>query len=394
MAHITEITIEGLLGRKDPIHLTLNRGVNVFFGENGCGKTTLLKVLHAALSQDGAAMERLPVARAEVDIYSIDRKQVYRHSWERAVEPQEREGLPIEPDALEDSYIETTDGRYFVHGGKAETDWTITPNDRQGASFSGWSHKFLPTTRLYLGDAISMRSDAGRPQVSEAELDRIFKDSINRTWLLFYSTALTNVRDIQESGLRTVLQEVLAPEKNKQQDYPQDVDTVYARVASFLARHSRTAHISLGKPNQFRERYETDAHLRQIVNNLDHVERQIEMEMVPINRFLSTISRLFSGGKSLRMESNVLEVLLANDHVLPISQLSSGEKHLIKILLTAMTCGPNSILIDEPELSMHIDWQRAFVETISSLNPKCQLILASHSPEIMADLQDSCIFRL
>ena len=45
MAHITDIRIEGLLGRSDPVHLQLNRGVNVFFGENGCWKTTLLKVL-------------------------------------------------------------------------------------------------------------------------------------------------------------------------------------------------------------------------------------------------------------------------------------------------------------------------------------------------------------
>ena len=96
MAHITEISIEGLLGRAEPIKLTLNRGVNVFFGENGCGKTTLLKVLDAALSRDGTAMERLPVAKATVDIFSIDENKVYRHTWERRA-PRDDESADTTP---------------------------------------------------------------------------------------------------------------------------------------------------------------------------------------------------------------------------------------------------------------------------------------------------------
>ena len=116
--------------------------------------------------------------------------------------------------------------------------------------------------------------------------------------------------------------------------------------------------------------------------------------MVPINRFLETISRLFSRGKKLGLTDNELQILLADGRILPIAQLSSGEKHLIKILLTSMTSGPNAILIDEPELSLHLDWQRLFVQTILSLNPNCQLILASHSPEVMADVPDECIFKL
>jgi predicted ATP-dependent endonuclease of OLD family len=116
--------------------------------------------------------------------------------------------------------------------------------------------------------------------------------------------------------------------------------------------------------------------------------------MIPIDSFLLTISALFSRGKSLVLTNNELRVMLADGRNLSIAGLSSGEKHLIKILLSTMTAGPNSVLIDEPELSMHIDWQRVFVKTILSLNPDSQLILASHSPEVMADIDDSQIFRL
>jgi predicted ATP-dependent endonuclease of OLD family len=56
--------------------------------------------------------------------------------------------------------------------------------------------------------------------------------------------------------------------------------------------------------------------------------------------------------------------------------------------------GSNSFVIDEPELSMHIDWQHRLLSSLQQLNPAMQLVAATHSPEIMADLPDDKIFRL
>jgi predicted ATP-dependent endonuclease of OLD family len=52
------------------------------------------------------------------------------------------------------------------------------------------------------------------------------------------------------------------------------------------------------------------------------------------------------------------------------------------------------IIIDEPELSMHIDWQHDLLAALRVLNPQCQIIVATHSPEVMADVPDDKIFRL
>jgi energy-coupling factor transporter ATP-binding protein EcfA2 len=395
MAHITDISIEGLLGREEPIRVSLKRGVNVFFGENGCGKTTLLKVLDAALSRDGTAMERLPVTKATIDIYSITEDRVLRHTWER------REPEPLRPMtarqlellAAESEYIDTPDGRIVIRRSRADSDWKLSPNEKNPSS-SRWSHTFLPTTRLYFGESATGRYPGSRAQSSETELDDAFAESVNRAWLQFYSRTLNEVRSIQESGLRAVLRHVLNPTKEEAENSSQDAAGVYARVVNFLARQPQSEHITLGSQSTFRRRYETDANLRRVVDNLDVVERSIEQAMVPVNRFLDTTSRLFSRGKKLGLTNTEMQVLLADGRVLPIAQLSSGEKHLIKILLASMTAGPNSVLVDEPELSMHIDWQRILAETILSLNPDCQLILASHSPEIMADVPDECIFKL
>lgn len=394
MAHITEINIEGLLGRTEPIRLKLNRDVNIFFGENGCGKTTLLKVLDAALSRDGAAMERLPITKATVDIFSIDDGKVYRHTWERRTPEALHQLTQRQLELLEREYLETPDGRYLVRQARPENEWRLTPTRKQKTAASRWAHTFLPTTRLYFGESLPGRAAAPRTQLSEKELDQAFSDSVNRAWLQFYSRTLNEVRSIQESGLRAVLRHVLNPARQTDAELPRDTSSVYSRVANFLARQPQPEQITLGSPSTFKRRYETDSNLRTIVDNLDDVERSIEQAMVPITRFLETISKLFSRGKRLRLTDSELQVLLADGRVLPIAQLSSGEKHLIKILLSSMTSGPNAILIDEPELSMHLDWQRQFVETIISLNPTCQLILASHSPEVMAEVPDSAIFKL
>jgi predicted ATP-dependent endonuclease of OLD family len=56
--------------------------------------------------------------------------------------------------------------------------------------------------------------------------------------------------------------------------------------------------------------------------------------------------------------------------------------------------GESSLLIDEPEISMHIDWQQELISAMTTLNSSAQIILATHSPEIMADVDDDRIFRL
>jgi predicted ATP-binding protein involved in virulence len=47
-------------------------------------------------------------------------------------------------------------------------------------------------------------------------------------------------------------------------------------------------------------------------------------------------------------------------------------------------------VVDEPELSLHVSWQRKFVSAIRRANPAVQLILATHSPEIILGMEENC----
>ena len=78
---------------------------------------------------------------------------------------------------------------------------------------------------------------------------------------------------------------------------------------------------------------------------------------------------------------------------IPLTQLSSGEKQLIILLTESLLQKSKETLFiaDEPELSLHIEWQRKVISSITTLNPNAQIIIATHSPEIVGKFKDKAI---
>ena len=65
--------------------------------------------------------------------------------------------------------------------------------------------------------------------------------------------------------------------------------------------------------------------------------------------------------------------------------LSSGEKQMLVILLTVLVednC-PYVLFMDEPEVSLHVEWQKQLIDLIMELNPNVQIILTTHSPAVI-----------
>ncbi|MDR9379544.1 AAA family ATPase [Escherichia coli] len=70
-----------------------------------------------------------------------------------------------------------------------------------------------------------------------------------------------------------------------------------------------------------------------------------------------------------------------------IENLSSGERQLLYILSRVANTKdkPSFFLMDEPEISLHLNWQEKLISTIKELNPWCQIIIVTHSPAIVMD---------
>lgn len=69
-----------------------------------------------------------------------------------------------------------------------------------------------------------------------------------------------------------------------------------------------------------------------------------------------------------------------------IQSLSSGEHQILAFIYACYFAKDKIILIDEPETSLHIDWQRDLLDSISQYSH--QFIICTHSPSVPADYSD------
>lgn len=105
----------------------------------------------------------------------------------------------------------------------------------------------------------------------------------------------------------------------------------------------------------------------------------------PKTKFQDLIDELFAEtGKKINRKSNEILFEQAGDILTPY-KLSSGEKQMLVILLTVLVqdnahC---ALFMDEPEISLHIEWQQRLITLIRSLNPNVQIILTTHSPALI-----------
>lgn len=107
----------------------------------------------------------------------------------------------------------------------------------------------------------------------------------------------------------------------------------------------------------------------------------------PKIRFMDIVDELFADtGKKIVRTSNEIAFDQYGDRLFPYN-LSSGEKQLLVILLTLLVQDnePYVLFMDEPEVSLHIEWQQQLVSRMRELNPKVQIIIATHSPALIMD---------
>lgn len=108
---------------------------------------------------------------------------------------------------------------------------------------------------------------------------------------------------------------------------------------------------------------------------------------IPKTMFQNIIDNLFKDtGKVIDRKSNEIQFVQDGTTLTPY-QLSSGEKQILVIMLTVLVENgePHALLMDEPEISLHIEWQQKLIGLIRELNPKAQIILSTHSPAMIMD---------
>ena len=124
------------------------------------------------------------------------------------------------------------------------------------------------------------------------------------------------------------------------------------------------------------------------------LEKQKNIIFNPLNSYLKILERFIKDKKfSIDIEKSGELIVQKGNQIIDIEYLSSGEKQLIVLLTETLLQKqlPFTFIADEPELSLHIEWQRILLSSIRELNSNAQIIVATHSPEIAGLWKDNLI---
>lgn len=392
MSHIVEVAIAGLAGRKDVYRKKFNRDINVFFGLNGSGKTSLLRILNSAMSRNPEGLEFVPFEWAEVTIYSLFYKDTFVGRYDK--KRKDHKNQPTKGQGNVDIVTDQQEIRVSLPPSQNKRGWIFGDNLPKSVT-SGWKNTYLPTSRLYVSDYAYRSGMVSREMPSltnEYNWELFFARRLEELWANYSNKMLSIVQEIQGKGLASIVLGIFGPESKKEKQPQLDHEKAYERVSAFLARQGSKG--ALGPKEKFQDAYSKDARLKRTISYINDVEERIEEAKASRDKLESLIRKMFSGNKEMVFSDTGIGIKTTEGDEIGLATLSSGEKHALWIFVETLLAAESSLMIDEPEISLHVDWQNGLIEAMHELNPEAQLILATHSPEIMASLPDDKIFHL
>lgn len=158
--------------------------------------------------------------------------------------------------------------------------------------------------------------------------------------------------------------------------------------------------VSSGGRNDFRIFFEwfrnrEDLENEKRVRQADYRDRQLGAVRCAVEKFLPGFTDLRVQRSPLRMTVQI------GDQELNVNQLSDGEKCLLAMIgdlarrlaianpsVNNPLHGKGVVMIDEVDLHLHPSWQRIVVPLLESTFPNCQLILTTHSAQVLSHVRD------
>lgn len=332
---IKKVEIKGLFGKKD-IEWQLNPQVNVLVGENGSGKSTILSIIYCMLndlpnSNSNMIFNTSKISFSDENILPILRKNNITNTL-------------IDIDEIAKNIadeVERKTKEIFLN--KIQD----IGNDKKDEILSMINSQF---------------NEINKPLL----IDKIRRDIDKKTQKLDGKSLLTIQETEQIVENETILKKI---------------NTIMISTLNLSAN----ANFDF-KENQMEVSNILDTKMENIVYQFSLKENNAEIQerlINSLNFFLNMI------GKYAKYEKNSIRYFYQdNQQGLNFSNLSSGERQLIYMLvqvaLNATETDKSSIvLMDEPEISLHLDWQENFINQLIHLSPNTQFIIVTHSPAII-----------
>lgn len=400
MLVLKDAAMTGILGSKE-FRAEFREDVNFLVGRNGAGKTTVINLLQLAISGD---IERLQKASfstiklgfldengrtAELAIRRAEQSNPEKLSitfHQQGQEPLTGETVGAAAGLLGPFQFASRSVRGPIRTMLSKLRSTWVSVNRYEATSNPFSSVANPKS------AIDSRLDDIRQRLrdhiwqlwsSEFRLNQEFMRDTITSLLDPVTSEPRGIRDTAEFERRMVslLEEFGRPEDAKEK--------IQSHVATLLVASASTdesailVRASHQRLLDMLERYDS------LEESRNRVRRGFERFKAIVNETFWLKSIDFDDNKTAQFHSpTVLE-----SSVIELESLSSGEKQFFVFLAeTLLQNGERCIFMaDEPEISLHVQWQSELVKHVRDLNPKAQIIFATHSPEILSSYGDAAI---
>lgn len=411
---LDRVIINGLWGT-DSVDLPLHRDINYLIGPNGSGKTTIINLVVAALSADVNALLEIPFRGITVKLHAVDSRKKPEVSVEKDGEyPETSIVYKIKKTASDKTNtleIEDIDGiaRYRNVRGRRRRYIGMTPSIN--AVRTELSH-LIRLTWLSIHRARAFR-DIEEHEAYDSTVDAKLRD-LSHEFLRFFSSlsqmASKEMEFFQENVFLSLFlqlpREALAKDILKT-DTVADQKALIAigeELSNTPGRFHELVNQHFDRLNAVHEIIEskqaisaeyfvtliTNLRVRSVVQEWYKRTKRQEKIFAPRERFLGILHNLMPGKRFDVNEDSELTVAIKDERQLRMNQLSSGEKQMVIILGEALLqrLQPAVYVADEPELSLHIEWQQMLIRNIREINPNAQILFATHSPDIVSNFGD------
>ncbi len=393
--------------------------VNIIIGRNGTGKTTFMNIVHAVLSVDLDALYDNAFKSVTLTLTDGKRTRTVR---------ADRHDPETSPFSLIEYHI--SNRRFGAPLLGTEDGRALPPSARRRASEEAQKIKQELSALVSVASLSVYRIGGDTDPELRERMPRKFASTVDMRLLSLmqrltqYQLELSNAaREISAGLQRDVLTSLLyTEEKVRDRGYNLEFDETVERqnlvsayrqlgvggseVTKKIQDHIAavgTTIKNLRLLSEAQEKKEPIPNLKVdfaalesfkltskvIAKSLD-AERRTKDIFSQVDLFVTTL-KSFIADKSFSFAAG--ELVVATEGPIPLARLSSGEKQLLILFIEALLQRqkPFIFLADEPELSLHISWQRNIISAIRSINPNAQIVVATHSPEIAGKFRSTLL---
>ena len=415
---ITSLKVEKLFGRFDYDFHTKDGGVTIVTGPNGYGKSTILQIIDAisnkrtnylfslefqsiecsfdnhnsvkigrcdeGISFDGKLLSKKAIARMD-----FARR---RPSNIRRIGPNEwidsRTGQIIFPDEVPLMSFMDIDSADLIeiYSNDGDEKNILLQINKTLNDMSAWSGK----TRLISDQRLVKRTyNRTRDEEDIAETVLELPNELKKKISSVSSDYSTYANKLDSTYPSRLLKSTPDDEIDKT-EYKQQLKEAQSKFEK-LKKYT-LAEFTLLEDGSFDSKFATA--LKIYFDDFFSKYSVFEDLIVKLDLFTSIINgRLkFKEIEISREKGFVVKDQSAVDRTLPLGKLSSGEKQEILLFFDLIfnTNDDLLLLIDEPELSLHVSWQQQFLDDLLKVTEtnRLQVIIATHSPQIIGSHRD------